>query len=307
MIDITEPMKASTSSGPEKRTFPLGATPKLDGIRSLMKDSLMSRNFKPIPNEFIRNKFEKVLPKGMDGELILYNGKPCGAEFGDSSSAIMSEDGEPHVIFYAFDYVSDDLKKPYMERMDEMKAALKGIKDIVILYPTIVNNEEELAAYEQKCIDEGYEGAMIRTLDGPYKCGRSTENEGYLLKIKRFKDGEAEIIGFEEKKTNKNKAEKDAFGHTKRSSKKEGIVMAGTLGNIKVRDLEMTMKNKKTGEEELVEFKIGSGFNDKIRKEIWESQDKHMGKIVKYKHQPSGAKDKPRFPVFLGFRHKDDM
>jgi hypothetical protein len=27
-----------------------------------------------------------------------------------------------------------------------------------------------------------------------------------------------------------------------------------------------------------------------------------VGKRVKYKHQPHGAKDKPRCPVFIGFR-----
>ena len=29
--------------------------------------------------------------------------------------------------------------------------------------------------------------------------------------------------------------------------------------------------------------------------------------IVKYKHFPVGEKDKPRFPVFIGFRAKEDM
>jgi hypothetical protein len=32
-----------------------------------------------------------------------------------------------------------------------------------------------------------------------------------------------------------------------------------------------------------------------------------MGKVVKYKSQPTGVKDKPRFPVFLGFRDVVDM
>jgi len=37
------------------------------------------------------------------------------------------------------------------------------------------------------------------------------------------------------------------------------------------------------------------------------ASDNLMGKVVKYKSQPTGVKDKPRFPVFLGFRDKVDM
>ena len=37
-------------------------------------------------------------------------------------------------------------------------------------------------------------GAAWRTPDSPYKCGRSTENEGFLLKIKRFEDSEAVVL-----------------------------------------------------------------------------------------------------------------
>ena len=56
-----------------------------------------------------------------------------------------------------------------------------------------------------------------------------------------------------------------------------------------------------------VEFEIGTGYTAKQRAEFWTSQP--VGKIVKYKFQPAGAKDegKPRFPVFLGFRDKADM
>jgi DNA ligase-1 len=36
-------------------------------------------------------------------------------------------------------------------------------------------------------------------------------------------------------------------------------------------------------------------------------RDQMIGKLVKYKFQEAGAKDLPRFPVFLGIRHPDDM
>jgi DNA ligase-1 len=135
-----------------------------------------------------------------------------------------------------------------------------------------------------------------RAPNGPYKFGRSSTNEGTLLKLKRFEDSEAEIIGVEELLSNQNDANKNALGHTERSSHKANMVPMGTMGCLNVRDL----KSK-------VEFSIGTGFDADTRAEFWKTRKTVIGKIVKYKYFASGSKDKPRFPVFLGFRDKRDM
>jgi len=57
-----------------------------------------------------------------------------------------------------------------------------------------------------------------------------------------------------------------------------------------------------------VNFKIGSGFDECLHQEIWNNQDKYLGKLAKYRHfSLTGVKDKPWFPVFLGFRDKIDV
>ena len=56
-----------------------------------------------------------------------------------------------------------------------------------------------------------------------------------------------------------------------------------------------------------IEFSIGSGFSQQDRLEYWKSKDSLMGRTVKYKHFPIGVKDKPRHPIFLGFRDSIDM
>jgi DNA ligase-1 len=66
------------------------------------------------------------------------------------------------------------------------------------------------------------------------------------------------------------------------------------MGALVVRDLA-------TG----VIFSIGSGFDDALRFTYWLSPP--IGQIVKYKYFPSGSKDKPRFPIFLGIRDEGDM
>ena len=44
-----------------------------------------------------------------------------------------------------------------------------------------------------------------------------------------------------------------------------------------------------------------------MRMEIWSNQEKYLNQIIKYKYFSVGVKDKPRHPVFQGFRHLDDM
>ena len=290
MNKITKPMLACTLEGMDSIVFPVLATPKLDGIRCLIQNGeAVSRNFKPIQNVHIRQQMSG-LPEGLDGELILE-----GKQFNEVSSAVMSSDGEPDFRYYVFDYVSGELGKPYNERMAELdKLPLPSF--CVKLLPQVINDLPTLLAYENKCVGEGYEGVMIRTPGSPYKCGRSTSREGYLQKIKRFTDDEAVIIDFEEREHNANEATKDLLGHTKRSSHQENMVKTGTLGALRVKDVKTQ-----------IEFKIGTGYDDALRQEIWDNKDKYSKLLVKYKSQASGAKEAPRFPVFIGFRDKNDL
>ena len=313
---ITRPLLSGSLKNFSKIKFPVIGTPKLDGIRALVIDGkLVSRNFKPIPNNFTRHFFESTLSDGMDGELMLAspkssNGKsivieegeiylpPQEVDFNKIQSAVMKHDGTPEVEFHIFDWVTDSLEEPYIDRLKKIEKWYSlGARDRVkIVQQKLINNEQELIAYEEECLALGYEGIMVRQPLSKYKCGRSTENEGILLKIKKFLDAEAVVIGFKEKMTNENTKEKDAFGKTKRSSKKDGMVPAGTLGTVLVRD-------PKSG----IEFGVGSGFNDEMREEIWNNQDEYLGKYLKYKYQELSKDNVPRFPVYLGFRHEDDM
>jgi len=292
---ITRPLLAATLEDVSSLKFPVLATPKLDGIRVLKVDGkAVTRKFKPIPNTHIRELLEKHLPDGIDGEIM------TEGTFNDIQSKVMSFDGEPDFTFYAFDFVQSDLNRDYKERIDDL---LHHFVDnptkefqVIVLYPVWIHSPEQLFEYEKTCLEQGYEGVMIRTPDGKYKCGRSTSKEQILMKLKRFYDAEAQIVGFEEKMHNENKQEKDEFGLSKRSTKKGGLIPADTLGALIVEDL-------KTG----VKFGIGSGFTDELKKEIWIHRKKYKNKIVKYKYQSVGVKDAPRFPVFLGFRSKLDL
>jgi DNA ligase-1 len=291
MPQITKPLLAGKFD-PEKARFPLIATPKIDGIRFLMVNGVaVSRTFKPIRNVHIQALLSKHLPDGIDGELT------CGSTFQESTSGVMTIEGEPQFKAWIFDYVSPNFGNilSFQMRLSTMPLSRDLPFDFEVLHGVHVESMEELDAFEASCLEAGYEGAMVRDPNGTYKMGRSTVKDGILLKIKRFDDAEAVVIGIEEKMSNRNEAQKDAFGRTKRSTHQENMVATGTAGALRVRNADG------------LEFSIGSGLNDELRAEIWANQAAFIGKIAKYKSFSIGVKELPRHPVLLGFRDPEDM
>jgi len=292
---ITSPMLAVKAENIDELIYPIYCTPKLDGIRCLKpKDVTVTRTFKLIPNRYIRKILSEILPIGADGEIII------GETFQECTSGVMSFEGEPKFTYYMFDYVKDSIKDSYLKRMKDLyewwltKEKYSNI--IIPLFPEKINNLGELKDFEETCLDKGFEGVIIRSGDGPYKCGRSTWKQKHLLKLKRFTDSEAIIIGFEELYHNDNPQEKDNFGRSKRSSSKENLRPAGVLGKFLVKDYY-------TG----VEFKVGSGFSAYDRKKFWNEKESLLGKIITYTFFTVGVKNKPRHGIYKGFRAKEDM
>lgn len=308
-MEIQRPMLAYTIEDVNELKFPLFVSVKLDGIRCTVQNgTLISRSGKPIQSPVAQAMFGRTEFEGLDGELI-FGDMFAKDVFQKTTSAVMSktwpeELDKSLLSFHVFDKMSD---KPYNERFNEVLFVLKGKNEFdnipaFVLVQTRVNNAKELLILEQSFLNKGAEGVMCRSIDGKYKNGRSTKKDGIIGKLKRFSDSEALILGFEEKMHNANELKVDSLGYAERSTNKQNMVGMDTLGSIVCKDM-------KTG----VTFSIGSGFNDALRKEIWNNRDSYMGKIVKYKYFAIGTVDAPRFPVFLGtiefvgIRHENDL
>lgn len=290
-----KPMLSATVDDINDLVYPVLASPKLDGIRCLIVDGVaVSRNFKRIPNDAIATELNHMGLTGLDGELIV--GDPKAPDcYRSTNSGVMSHDGNPDWTFWVFDDFGH-AEYAFSKRLEMVKARVSGInrelaKRIKVVPHVRKTTAEALHEYEAQHIIAGYEGIMVRSPDGPYKFGRATKREGLLGKIKRFTDGDARIVGFEEQMHNANPAKKNKLGQTERSSHKENMVPKGTLGALKVVDTQ-------TG----VDFDIGTGFTDKERMDIWINRPDWMGKLVKYKSLAVGVKERPRHPVYLGPR-----
>jgi len=282
---------------PEKLVFPLIASPKLDGVRALVVDGVvLSRSLKPIPNIYIQSLLGSVEYNGFDGELIVGNPTDLLC-YNHTVSAVMSQDKTGFdFTYHVFDLW--DSTAGYALREHHLFDLLNRAPSYAVIQHTrkLIHCEEELLAYELEVLGQGYEGLILRKPDGEYKFGRSTAKEGLLLKVKRFADGEATILGFEEQMQNNNEQSEDNLGHSKRSSHQENLTPKGTLGALLVKDVV-------TG----VVFNIGTGMDNALRQEIWDNRTRWVGLVVKYKHFPVGAIDKPRHPVYLGVRSPIDQ
>jgi len=142
-----------------------------------------------------------------------------------------------------------------------------------VLCTTVAEVEE----FEEYCVSEGYEGIMLRRTDGPYKYGRSTAKEQFLLKVKRFEDDEGEVWDYEPL-----------------------VLKDGTVDNYRAGALVVNHRSFGT-------IKLGTGFTDAQRRHIVSHRHLWVGQQVTFKYQPSGMNEhgKPRFPVFKGIRHEE--
>lgn len=292
-------LAASKRPNLEELDYPVLVSPKLDGIRCVIRNGqAVSRKLKRIPNQHIQREL-CGLPDGLDGELMVI-GEDDFVGFNAVQSAVMSQDGESNFVFFVFDWdTQTNHEQPYAERLAQCERwhAEHCKRDCVLVVEhTLCETPAEVEALELSYLEQGFEGAMIRCPKGPYKYGRSTLNQGWLLKLKQFVDEEATVIGVEEQMHNTNEATTDELGHTKRSTHKEGMEPMGTLGKFVLQFPDGA------------EFRCGGGpgMTHELRQQYWDQRDELIGKTVTIKHQPDpgGRREgqAPRIPQFLGFR-----
>lgn len=282
----------------EKLVFPVYGSFKLDGIRASVQNQMfISNSGKPLANEYLQSLVHPYFEM-LDMELIV--GAPNEEEtYNRTSSAIRRKAGEPDLTAYVFDFINGELD--YEARYSTLLQGFHQVQDLtplkmVLVEQVLLTNMEELEAFEQHALDEGYEGIMLRKPKSPYKHGKSTVNQGWMLKLKRFKDSEGILVNVKEQLQNCNEKTIDPFGNVTRTSHAENKIGKGTTGKFVVR-------TKEWGDLEL-----GSGnATDVLLQDVWDNFQSYKGRLVTFKYFPKGMKDKPRHPIFKAFRDQFDM
>lgn len=273
----------------------LYASDKEDGIRCLIHPQLgpVSQTMKPIPNKHVRNTLAQFCPEGLDGELIAMSSSGSDFEFNSTQSLIMTQMGIPRFEFRVFDWFGN-IYWTYEDRkqkaIDLIYTKTGGGSGIRWLEQTKCYTVHDIEKAEESALHRGKEGLMLRSPNGWYKEGRSTLNEGYLLKVKRFTDDEAVVIGVEEEMENCNLATREVSGLQKRSKHKANLKGKGIVGKL----ICMWRGNK---------IKIGSGMTLAQKTLWWQRPELIVDHTITFKYQAHGMKDLPRAPIFKGIRY----
>ena len=271
------PMLAhSFSKHGHKIKYPCYAQPKFDGIRCIAifqngRCTLWSRTRKPITscphiikeieNQLSKHSISKDEALILDGELYshLYRNN-----FEHIVHLVRQEEPDPQhtdVQYHIYDLVND---KSFKDRMNDLHNLIK-ISDPLFPVQTVTITEEGVSEIFNFYKDNGYEGAMLRNMDGLYVNKRSYD----LQKVKEFEDSEFKIIGVEE-------------GRGKLSGHVGAFVCVTKDGT---------------------EFKAKmSGDTDRL-KEYFENEKLWKNQLLTIQYQGlTGKSNVPRFPVGLRIR-----
>ena len=137
----------------------------------------------------------------------------------------------------------------------------------------VFTDEIDFRDYMKEMVEAGYEGVMIKEVDAPYECKRTTS----WLKMKPFIEVSLAVVSVEEG-TGRNQ---------------------GRLGAL-------ICEGHDDGK--FIRVNVGSGFTDEQRSELWQAKDSLIEQIVEVRadamtqSQDSESEWSLRFPRFLRFR-----
>ena len=232
----------------------------------------------------LEDEMNRLMPDNtcLDGEItLLCNPKALTSkeQYKETMKIVRTKDPEKHGIkMLVFDWMpADDFKRQqcdfaYKVRRNELERLFNSIdfryfELLPILY--VGEDTSKITEILEEEVANGEEGIMINDYNAIYEFKRTNS----LLKVKKMQTLDLEIIGFEE-----------GTGR-----------LAGTLGAILVR-----YKNNNV-------VKVGSGFSDEVREQIWNYQMHYSGKIVEiqYFEETTNADggESLRFPIFKDFRY----
>ena len=271
---------------------------KLDGVRVLAllgKNStvLFSRNGKRFENfKHIEDALDEVRPKlrglfGLYKNGFVLDGEVIGASF----QALMKQAQRKtntqadDLVFTLFDIIPlEDFHRGYSNTQQHKRTLMLEtyrevfdettcirIMDGITVDLSIGEGHDILRRYANDAVVAGFEGIMIKDLEAPYECKRST----FWMKWKPVITVDLTVVGFEEG-TGRNEGRLGAFIC-------EGI---DDNRNIKVN--------------------VGSGLTDEDRTNYWDNADSLIGDVVEVAAdavtQNQDGTYSLRFPRFVRFR-----
>jgi DNA ligase-1 len=280
---ITDPVK-----------YPVRVEAKLDGLRCIAvkhngEVSMFTRSGTPIDTLPRIKAAIEALP----ADNFVFDGEAMGEDWNESASVVMSsktKKDDSGMRYHVFDYIPfaewQDQKSdvPYSRRLLSLHHTLgNGLATAVaegksgipfhFVKSKTCDNETELREFYAECLNEGYEGVMLKDTTAPYRWKRSDA----ILKLKPVATEEGVVVGWHLSPE-----------RTKRAGLFGGFIVLTPNG---------------------VTTKVGGGYTDALKQKIQdEGPASYVGRIIECEHQPPFTGDgKMRFPVFTRFRDPSDV
>lgn len=300
----------------DRAVYPLIKQPKIDGYRGChLNDWFTARTLRKFNNIHATNFFSQKGFYGFDGEMAAESEThPNLCHL--TTSALNSIEGEPWLMWHIFDYVTrDTIGLPYIARLQMAHDRVEQLKNnapelgahLQMIPWKIVNNRDELENEIEADLDAGYEGTIIRKVDGRYKEGRSTVKEGLLLRIKPYMEVDAIVHQVIEGQKNLNEATINNLGYTERSTHAENMVPNGMIGAMQCVLCEDVVFLGRTIHRRSDPIKVSAGkLTHMERADYLINLNRIIGRRIKVQIFPIGIKDKPRHPTFQAFRDQAD-
>lgn len=264
-----------------KPEFPLVMEPKLDGMRVILvcrgsKAGCFSREGRPLPalQRFADTALHAGTDFVLDGEVFHTDWNTTVSLAKTKHFTAEKEEKIKNMVFYAFDYLSyvefdsGGSDEPQYER----KHALRQVVDRIgrndkfqILASFLIENEDQIEPTYEKLLSYGFEGGMLKKPNAPYRMKRCDA----WMKIKPETDIDARIVGVHHG-TGRNEHRMGAL---------EIELEDGTLA------------------------RIGTGYSDQQRGDLWDRKGEIVGKIAEFRVQKDAdSVASARFPRFLRIR-----
>lgn len=254
--------------------FPASISAKMDGVRTVasLEGSevvLKSRGGKvyPTPKHLVTELTDalKRMSAPLDGELYLH-----GLPLNEIQSAAKCPQDHPDVKlgFAVFDMCNTDLS--YAGRLEVLNINMPPAKYVTLLKTQEVSCEEDIKLQHDVYVKEGYEGIMVRNLDGLYKYDTRSPD---LQKYKEFKDAEYRVVGI--------KLDKDGRG-------------------VFTCDCPDSLQEVKT-------FDVVLKGTHEDRQHVADHPEDYVGKWLTVQYQVLTPFNVPEFPVGLGLRNCDEF
>jgi DNA ligase-1 len=276
-IPVFELLLAAPNPGNEMDgvQFPCYAQEKLNGVRCVYFPQLnqfLGRNGKIIPNVNLLKHIKINSDRVCDGELYW-----PGHDFNEIIG-ITSSDDKPipeGFGFFMFNSLTQDewtnqrCDLGYDLQWNQMSKVMDDSENVFIVNTKLVHSKEEAMKFFEEVVSQpNGEGIMLRGINSKYQWKRVKVSEDTLIKIKQEDEVDGEII--------------DTFEGENRHQ--------GALGGVIVRL------------DDGVITRVGGGFKDDERKELWKIREKLIGKWILIKYTQRSPDNNLLFSIFKGFR-----